>query len=284
MPTVPTLFTRCLPAVPPRALLRMAGRALLRRVLPSACALCGMACDETICAPCHAQFFGMAVARCRQCANPLMDEAHAKATATGNAVALVADSDSVPNSHAHDSSQLCGRCLAQAPAFDATLVAASYELPLDQLVLQLKFGHRLALAALFAHCLRDAVLQQPGFVLPELLCPVPLGARRLAERGYNQALEIARPLARTLGVALHPRLAARVRETPAQSGVAPEQRQHNIARAFAIEDAALVEGRHIGVVDDVMTSGQTLNELAATFKRYGAARVTNLVFARTPPH
>src|SRR5471030_1143469 len=182
----------------------------------------------------------------------------------------------------HD--QLCGQCLSQPPAFDATLVAADYAVPLDQLVLQLKFGGRLALAALFARCLRDAVLQQPGFVLPALLCPVPLGPRRLAERGYNQALEIARPLARSLGVALHPRLAQRVYETQAQSRVTPDQRRDNIAGAFAITDGGLVDGRHIGIVDDVMTSGQTLNELAATFKRYGAARVTNLVFARTPPH
>ena len=182
----------------------------------------------------------------------------------------------------HD--QLCGQCLSQPPAFDATLVAADYAVPLDQLVLQLKFGGRLALAALFARCLRDAVLQQPGFVLPALLCPVPLGPSRLAERGYNQALEIARPLARSLGVALHPRLAQRVYETQAQSRVTPDQRRDNIAGAFAITDGGLVDGRHIGIVDDVMTSGQTLNELAATFKRYGAARVTNLVFARTPPH
>jgi ComF family protein len=132
--------------------------------------------------------------------------------------------------------------------------------------------------------LRDAVLQHPDFVLPALLCPVPLGPRRLAERGYNQALEIARPLARSLGVTLHPRLLARVHETRAQSSVAPDQRRDNIAGAFAVTDAALVQGRHIGLVDDVMTSGRTLDELAATLKRHGAARVSNLVFARTPPH
>ncbi|MYM88372.1 ComF family protein, partial [Rugamonas sp. FT82W] len=89
---------------------------------------------------------------------------------------------------------------------------------------------------------------------------------------------------RSLGVALHARLACRVRETAAQSGVTPERRRHNIAGAFAIPDMALVQGRHIGVVDDVMTSGATLNELAATLKRHGAAQVSNLVFARTPPH
>jgi len=132
--------------------------------------------------------------------------------------------------------------------------------------------------------LRDAVLSHPDYALPALLCPVPLGPRRLAERGYNQALEIARPLARSMGVALHAQLVARVHETAAQSSVTPERRRQNIAGAFVVPDAALVAGRHIGVVDDVMTSGQTLNELAATLKRHGAACVSNLVFARTPPH
>lgn len=242
-----------------RGWLHRSAAAALRGLLPASCALCGdlHGADDMLCAGCAAQFFGKAsaTARCRQCANPL------------------------PVAGA-----LCGACSAHPPAFDVTLVATDYAIPIDQLVLQLKFGHRLALAALFARLLRDAVLQQPGFVLPALLCPVPLGPRRLAERGYNQSLEIARPLARSLGVALHPRLASRVRETVAQSSVAPDQRQQNIAGAFAIPDAALVQGRHVGIVDDVMTSGRTLNELAATLKRHGAARVSNLVFARTPPH
>lgn len=268
MPTAPPLPRRPPPASA-RALLRRAGTALLHGLLPTSCALCGVACAETLCMPCTAQFFGSAGAsgigcrgmtlRCRQCANPLPAGAGA-------------------------GSGLCAGCLLQPPAFDATVVAADYAMPLDQLVLQLKFGHRLAHAALFARLLRDAVLQQPDCVLPAVLCPVPLGPRRLAERGFNQALEIARPLARALGVTLVPRLACRVHDTQAQSSVAPDQRGRNVAHAFAIADPALVEGRHIGIVDDVMTSGQTLNELAATFKRYGAARVSNLVFARTPPH
>jgi ComF family protein len=238
----------------PRAL----RQALLRALLPVPCALCGARSDAQLCAPCRAQYFPPAQARCAQCANPLPD-----ATA----------------SH-------CGRCLAEPPAFDATLVAADYAAPLDQLVLQLKFCARLELAGLFAQQLRDAVLKHPGVALPALLCPVPLGPRRLAERGFNQALEIARPLAAALGVALHPQLAARAIETRAQSQLAPAERRQNISHAFALAPhaAALLRGRHIGIVDDVITSGQTLGELAATLKRHGAARVTNLVFARTPPH
>jgi ComF family protein len=184
----------------------------------------------------------------------------------------------------YDKTLVCGTCLSHPPAFDATVAAVDYAIPLDQLVLQLKFGARLALAPWFARQMRDAVLTRPGLPLPDLLCPVPLGPGRLVERGFNQALEIARPLAAALGVACHPTLAERTLDTRAQSGVTPGERARNVRGAFAVAEPDLVPGRHVGLVDDVMTSGHTLNELAATFKRFGAARVTNLVFARTPPH
>jgi ComF family protein len=156
-------------------------------------------------------------------------------------------------------------------------------MPLDRLVLQLKFGARLAHGRLFGELLAAAVARS-GLARPALLCPVPLGPARLAERGYNQALEIARPLGRSLGIAVAPRLLSRVHDTSAQSRLAPGARRANIRHAFAVPDRALVEGRHIGVVDDVMSSGETLEEAAATLKRHGAARVSNFVFARTPPN
>jgi ComF family protein len=232
-------------------------RALAGMLLPSCCALCGEACGAVVCASCHAQYVAQRL-RCERCANPLAVEMHAH----------------------------CGKCLSDPPAFDATVAAADYALPLDQLVLQLKFGARLALAPWFARLLRDASLARPQLALPDVLCPVPLGPQRLVERGFNQALEIARPLARALGVALQPRLAVRAVETLAQSGIAPGERKKNIRGAFAVDPEMLemVAGRHVGVVDDVMTSGSTLDELASTLKGAGAARVTNFVFARTPPH
>jgi ComF family protein len=197
--------------------------------------------------------------RCRRCANPV-----------GSA----------------DARRECGPCLARPPSFDATLAGVDYAAPLDRLVLQLKFGGQLALAPWFAGVLRDAVIAHRGFVLPNVLCPVPLGPRRLVERGFNQALEVARPLARSLGIPLRARLAIRALDTPAQSSVAPDQRRRNMRNAFIVapDVLAMVRGQHIGIVDDVMTSGHTLDELAATFKRFGAARVSNFVFARTPPH
>jgi ComF family protein len=228
-------------------------RALLQLLLPSSCALCGGGCPGVVCAPCRDHFCLAVTNRCLRCGNPF--------TGAGT----------------------CNTCQAYPPSYDATIFAVDYAPPLDHLVLQLKFSARLPLAPWFAERLRDAVLARSGQPLPELLCPVPLGASRLVERGFNQALEIARPLSSALGVPLHPRLAVRQLDTRAQSGVSPHERAENIRGAFAIEDPDLVEGRHVGIVDDVMTSGSTLEELASAFKRYGAARVTNLVFARTPP-
>jgi ComF family protein len=229
-------------------------------LLPSSCALCGTACDHGLCPGCRRQFLGKQQRRCRQCAGVLAGVATAGAS-------------------------VCGDCLAQPPAFDATIVAADYAAPLDQLVLALKFGQRLALAPLCSALLRDALLAQAGLApLPTLLTAVPLGNQRLAERGFNQALEIARPLAPALGIPLAPQLVARLRDTRPQARLHPDQRQRNIRHGFVVPPPALeqVRGQHIGVVDDVITTGATLNELAATLKRFGAARVTNLVFARTP--
>jgi len=239
---------------------RAAAAALLAQLLPSHCALCSMGCDGVVCAACAAAYARPRAWCCLRCANPLPGLASAPAGLG-----------------------LCGACQDYPPEFDATIAAVDYAAPLDQLVLQLKFGARLALAPWFARMLVEAVLARRGLPLPDLLCPVPLGPARLAGRGFNQALEIARPLSKALGIELVPTLAARTTETQAQSGVAPSERASNIRNAFAVTDPDRVVGRHIGVVDDVMTSGHTLRELAATFKRFGAARVTNLVFARTPP-
>jgi len=118
---------------------------------------------------------------------------------------------------------------------------------------------------------------------PSLLTVVPLSAQRLVTRGFNQAHEIARPLARALGIPLEPQLAVRVRDTAAQSMLPPKERRKNIRKAFTVAPTAIdrIRGQHVGIVDDVMTTGETLGELAATLKRFGAARVTNFVFARS---
>lgn len=230
---------------------------LLHALLPSSCVLCGSLGEEAVCAACTAAHALDVHARCPCCANPVGFQ---------------------------DGDRRCGACLADPPAFDATVAACDYGAPVDRLVLQLKFAGRLALAPWMAGRLRDAVRAR-GVDLPALLCPVPLGPRRLVERGYNQALELARPLSAALAIPLAPRLLERQVETAAQSGVAPGERRRNVRGAFALADGQpSLQGMHVGVVDDVMTSGHTLDELAGVLKRAGAARVSNLVFARTPPH
>ncbi|GGC88559.1 hypothetical protein GCM10011396_39730 [Undibacterium terreum] len=185
-----------------------------------------------------------------------------------------------------DSNAVCGACLRDAPAFDNTITACNYAAPLDQLVLNLKFGHQLALAPVFSSLLRDAILERRNAALPDILSIVPLGKARLAERGFNQALEIARPLARQLGIPLAAQLLQRARETAQQSGLHPDDRQKNVRNAFALAPEAMdsIKGRHVGIFDDVMTTGTTLNEIAAMLKRFGAEKVSNYVFARTLPH
>ena len=233
-------------------------RAFLDALLPSSCVLCGAVGADPVCPACTLAYAVDTRARCPCCANPVGRQ---------------------------DAGRRCGACLADPPAFDATVAACDYAIPVDRLVLQLKFGSRLALAPWMARRLHQAVAARDSLALPDLLCPVPLGPRRLGERGYNQALEVARPLARSLGLALAPRLAHRSTETAAQSGVAPGERRRNVRGAFAVAGGHdSLRGRHVGVVDDVMTSGHTLDELAGVLKRAGAARVTNFVFARTPPH
>lgn len=228
--------------------------ALANTVLPSSCALCAGQCPGVLCAACRSQYT-QPRRRCIQCANPLA---------------------------AQEPVDRCGGCIKATPAYDATVTAVDYAAPFDALVLQLKFGAQLALAPMFAQLVRDAMLAQTGLALPDVLCPVPLGPRRLIDRGFNQALEIARPLAGALGVPVEARLVARPVDTEAQSLMTPAARRRNMHRAFIVEGD--VGDRHVGVVDDVMTSGNTLHEIARMLKGAGAVRVTNLVFARTPPH
>jgi ComF family protein len=114
------------------------------------------------------------------------------------------------------------------------------------------------------------------------MIPVPLSETRLAQRGFNQAGEIARSVSRHTDIPLQARMCVRVRDTQPQAGLPLSERRVNMRGAFALRLNASVRDRHVLLVDDVMTTGHTLNELAACLKRQGARRVTNAVFARTP--
>jgi ComF family protein len=185
--------------------------------------------------------------------------------------------------------RVCGACLHQPPPWTAACTALDYAFPWHALVAQLKFHGRPELAAPLAALLAEAVRRdpegaaatsRPGFVL----VPVPLGPQRLAERGYDQAWELTRALARRLGADARPRLLRRVVETPRQSDLSQAERLRNLRAAFSVApaDRAWLAGRELALVDDVMTTGATLRAATEALLRAGAAAVHVWVLARTP--
>ena len=234
--------------------------------LPNRCALCGNLSHTMICVACDAAYWNEARLRCGVCAIPLgigQPRSHrARGAHAGSAAAY-----------------RCDACRAAPPPFDATLALADYRTPLDGLARGLKFHRQLALGTEFAARLARLIDDTPGAGGFDLLAPVPLSHRRLVARGYNQAWAIARPLACRLGVHADAALLARVTETAPQSRLDRRARRDNVMAAFAV--TRNLAGRHVALVDDVMTSGATLAAAAHALKAAGAARVTNLVALRT---
>lgn len=165
----------------------------------------------------------------------------------------------------------CGRCLAHPPRYDATVAALAYVFPADALVHALKFRGELALAPLLAALLAPRIASDVDFVVP-----VPLSRPRLKARGYNQAVEIARHLGRGR---LLVSACERSRDTAPQLELPFAERQRNVRGCFVCLQR--FRGATVAVVDDVMTTGATLDEMAKTLKEAGAARVVNWVVART---
>jgi ComF family protein len=232
--------------------------ALIHAALPNLCALCGNMSQSTLCAGCDEAYSNETRLRCLVCAVPLSRSRR----------------QARPDYR-------CADCVSSPPPFDATFALADYRAPLDALAVGLKFRARLMLAGEFAQRLaRLADDRLDSSDQPDLIVPVPLAAKRLVERGYNQAWQIAKPLAKALHVRSSATLLKRVVETAPQSRLDPDARRLNVNRAFAV--TAPVQGLHVAVVDDVMTTGATLEALARLLKANGARRVTNFVALRTP--
>jgi ComF family protein len=157
------------------------------------------------------------------------------------------------------------------------VAAFRYRAPLDAMVKRLKFHGDLQLARLLGTLMAERVAQSAD-VLPEVIVPVPLHPRRLRRRGYNQALELARPIARRLAVPLEWRQVRRVRATDPQTEVPASLRSRNVKDAFAVAPGFCA--RRVAIVDDVMTTGHTVNELAKALRRAGAAEISVWVCTR----
>jgi ComF family protein len=222
------------------------------QLLASSCALCGRYQTGLLCQACRVRHFSNTRARCSRCA-----------------IALPA------------ATTCCSSCVANPPSFDASFTVTDYAAPTDTLVQALKFRAHLPLAAAFADLLMTAVPPE-AVASASVVMAVPLSAERIAQRGFNQAHEIARLMARTWRLPLATELCVRVRDTEPQSSLPLAQRRGNMRGAFTVMRRDTLVGQHVVLVDDVMTTGEMLEALAATLKRNGTARVTNLVFARTP--
>lgn len=218
---------------------------VLDTLLPPRCLLCaGDAGLRSVCPGCIADLPRLPPERCPVCTLPS------------------------PGGH------LCGECLKRPRHFDATHAAYRYAFPNDKLVQALKYSRRLASADFLAH----ALLTLPIATRPDLILPVPLSAKRLAERGFNQSVELARPLAKRLGLPLELTAVRRHKHTTPQASLPWKVRATNIRHAFECD--VDLSGKSIWVVDDVMTTGATLDELARVLKLHGATRVENRVVMR----
>lgn len=223
-------------------------------LLPSLCAVCRAWSAARICSDCL-QRHAAPRPRCRACAI------------------------AVPGGTA-----LCGACLREPPPFARSVAAVDYAYPWSGLIAAFKFHAALDLAPGLAGLLANAVRSGEA-PRPQRLLPVPLSNERLAERGMNQAWELARRLGAQLGIASHSDVLRRLIDTPHLADLPREQRAARIRGAFGLVpgQSALLRGQCVALVDDVMTSGATAAEAARVLLAGGAAEVHVWVIARTPP-
>ena len=221
------------------------------RWLPSQCAICHAWPSHSVCTVCRTEFAAPAL-RCVQCAQR------------------------VPQGVLR-----CGQCLAHPPAIDTCIAAVDYAYPWEALITRFKFRSDPGLAGALAALMQAAAADTQLLATADAVLPIPLSGERLRQRGYNQALLLARALA-------HPKVRARwllrTHDTVAQSSLNRSARLHNLQGAFAISAQAPRDlgGCHLLLVDDVMTTGATLHAAASALRAAGAAHVSALVLARTP--
>ena len=220
------------------------------RHLPAQCAVCHAWPARVVCDACVARF-AQPVQRCATCALP------------------------VPAGVLR-----CGACLKEPPPLDACLAAVAYAWPWSGCVTQFKFGGQPGWARTLATMLRSTPWVEPALEQAGHVLPMPLSRERLATRGFNQALLLAKQLAPR---ATDATLLLRTRHTPPQSALKRAERLRNVQGAFAVEPlrAGALRGQRVVLVDDVMTSGASLHAAALAVRQAGAAHVTAVVFART---
>jgi len=220
------------------------------------CILCGVRSSTHFCSACFENLPDIPINHCFACLKKIAP-------------------DQIQNQHILK----CGSCVSNPPAFDNTIAALSYIFPVDALVHALKYQSQLAIAPILAKLLLDKLNTLETHPKPDLIIPMPLHPKRLRERGFNQALEIARSIAKAMNIELIPDGCERIRNTPPQTELPWKSRIKNVHKAFNCK--LDLEGKHVVIVDDVMTTGATLNALAQQLRKKGAVKITNWIIART---
>ena len=172
--------------------------------------------------------------------------------------------------------EVCGACLKKRPFFDATRTLFDYAFPIDALLRTLKYQGKLVVADWVGQLMSDRIQLSTTF---DMLIPMPMHPIRLKERGFNQALEIGRKISKLTQIPLDREIVIRKKHTEAQASLPLDKRLKNMRDAF--ECSKPLQGKRIAMIDDVMTSGASLNELARTLKANGALYVEAWVAART---
>ncbi len=225
-------------------------KTLLSYLIPPYCILCGAKGTENrdLCEACYLEL-PKNTPRCYQCASDFTKS---------------------------DSVSLCSRCSTNSPAFDETFAPFLHDRAIRHLIIQLKFHHHLPSARLLGNLLADYL--EKTAELPDCIIPVPLHKNRYRERGFNQSIEIARILSKRLNIKLDIHSCIRHRDTEHQVGLTGEQRNENIKNAFSI--SRNFNAKHVAIIDDVMTTGSTVHELALALKMSGCQRVQIWVCAK----
>lgn len=225
--------------------LKTVARRFGNSLLPGSCLLCSADCrHDLLCPACATDLPPVPEQRCPRCADCTTHGEH------------------------------CGACLKDTPHFDRTTAAFRYDFPVDRVIHALKYGHQLAVASWsgrqLAQCLTDAEV--------DLVVPLPLHPERLCQRGFNQSAEIARGVGNCLNLPVDRKSMIRSRATPPQADLPHKARQRNVRGAF--ECRTDFTGKRLLLIDDVMTTGASVNECARVMKLHGAASVVVGVIAR----
>lgn len=216
----------------------------------SACPLCLTACEHVgLCDDCARElpYIGRG---CAICCHPLLAE-------------------TVP---------ICGKCVSETPPYDHAVIPFVYAPPVSWLISQLKYHQQLWLSAVLGELLATHIMAQSG-PLPECVMPVPLHVTRMRERGFNQSFEIAKIVARKLGIACSASYVGKAHPTPPQTALARSARQKNLRKSFEVKKP--LPYQHIALIDDVVTTGTTVCEISKLLKRHRVETIEVWALART---